>query len=189
MGRRGVLWEGLRGVETVVGVGVKGVGVRGVAEVSDAPVAAAATRDVGVDGTTAGASATGGRAVASGAAVSPPAEEAVGGASEGTDVSCSAAGTLSGAVKKSSAVISSRRSSFFCRLANTSSVLASACSTAGLGADAAGTTAGVRTAAGNSGLGLWRAAGFSSFAGTAFTVVGFAGDGVKDWDMGSGWMR
>ena len=54
-------------------------------------------------------------------------------------------GVTSGAVKKASAVMSSMRASLFCRLANTSSVLASACSVivAGLavgGADTAGAT-------------------------------------------------
>ena len=178
----------MRGVETDAGVGVKGVGESGVEGASDVPVAGAAARGVGVDGTAAGTSAVGDRAEASGVIASPPAEEADG-ALERADVACSRAGALSGEVKKASAVMSSRRSSFFCRLASTSSVLASACSTTGLGAVTAGATAGVITAGGNIGLGLWRAAGFSSFTVVGFTVVGFMGDGVKVWVMGSGWMR
>ena len=112
-------------------------------------------------------------------------------------------GVASGAVKKASAVMSSMRASLFCRLANTSSVLASACSVivAGLavgGADTAGATgatsatgamAGPITAGGSKGLGLWRVAGFSSFAGTGFAGAGFIGAGVKDCAMGNGWMR
>ena len=49
--------------------------------------------------------------------------------------------------------------------------------------------AGPLTAGGSKGLGLWRVAGFSSFAGTGFAGAGFIGAGVKDCAMGNGWMR